>query len=74
MEHPGFYHRAGPFTLARIAEESGAALADETRAGIEVTDIRPLDAAGPVTVDSSCARKNRGTLSDFGAMRLLGSQ
>lgn len=50
MEHPGFYHRAGPFTLARIAEESGATLADGARAGIEVTDIRPLDAAGPADI------------------------
>jgi UDP-3-O-[3-hydroxymyristoyl] glucosamine N-acyltransferase len=46
MEHPGFYHRAGPFTLARIAEESGATLADESRAGVEIADIRPLDSAG----------------------------
>ncbi|MGB0086843.1 MAG: UDP-3-O-(3-hydroxymyristoyl)glucosamine N-acyltransferase [Rhodomicrobiaceae bacterium] len=47
MDHPGFYHRAGPFRLAQIAEESGAALVDQTRADIEITDIRPLDAAGP---------------------------
>jgi UDP-3-O-[3-hydroxymyristoyl] glucosamine N-acyltransferase len=47
MEHPGFYDRAGPFTLARIAEESGAALGDLGRAGVEISDIRPLDAAGP---------------------------
>jgi UDP-3-O-[3-hydroxymyristoyl] glucosamine N-acyltransferase len=50
MEHPGFYHRAGPFTLARIAEESGAALADEARGNIEVADIRPLDGAGPADI------------------------
>jgi UDP-3-O-[3-hydroxymyristoyl] glucosamine N-acyltransferase len=47
MEHPGFYDRAGPFTLARIAEESGAELADASRAAAVVTDIRPLDAAEP---------------------------
>jgi UDP-3-O-[3-hydroxymyristoyl] glucosamine N-acyltransferase len=47
MEHPGFYDRAGPFSLARIAAESGAELADPSRATALVTDIRPLDAAGP---------------------------
>jgi UDP-3-O-[3-hydroxymyristoyl] glucosamine N-acyltransferase len=47
MDHPGFFDRAGPFTLARLAEETGARLADESRAHLEVSDIRPLDAAGP---------------------------
>ncbi len=46
MDHPGFYHRAGPFRLAQIAEASGAALADPARADLEISDIRPLDAAG----------------------------
>jgi UDP-3-O-[3-hydroxymyristoyl] glucosamine N-acyltransferase len=50
MEHPGFYDRAGPFALARIAAESGAELADPSRADDLVTDIRPLDAAGPADI------------------------
>jgi UDP-3-O-[3-hydroxymyristoyl] glucosamine N-acyltransferase len=50
MEHPGFFHRAGPFTLDRIAEASGAALADETRASAEIADIRPLDTAGAADI------------------------
>ncbi|WP_088342511.1 MULTISPECIES: UDP-3-O-(3-hydroxymyristoyl)glucosamine N-acyltransferase [Rhodomicrobium] len=50
MEHPGFYHRAGPFPLARIAEIGGAVLADEALAAREISDIRPLDAAGPSDV------------------------
>jgi UDP-3-O-[3-hydroxymyristoyl] glucosamine N-acyltransferase len=47
MEHPGFFDRAGPFSLARISEETGAALADASRANTQVIDIRPLDSAGP---------------------------
>jgi UDP-3-O-[3-hydroxymyristoyl] glucosamine N-acyltransferase len=50
MEHPGFYDRAGPFSLARIATESGAELADLGRAETLVADIRPLDAAGPADI------------------------
>lgn len=46
MDHSGFYHRAGPFALARVAEESGAVLTDQSLASLEIADIRPLDAAG----------------------------
>jgi len=50
MEHPGFYERAGPFSLARIASESGAQLADPARADDRIVDIRPLDAAGAADI------------------------
>ncbi len=46
MDHPGFYHRAGPFPLAHIAEAAGVALSDPSRAAIEIVDIQPLDTAG----------------------------
>lgn len=46
MKHPGFYERTGPFSLARIAEESGASLTDQDHAQAEIADIRPLDEAG----------------------------
>ena len=46
MEHPGFFDRAGPFSLARLAEETGAVLADASRANVEIADIRPLESAG----------------------------
>lgn len=42
MEHPGFYHRAGPFSLERIAEETGAKLSDPARSSSEIGDIRSL--------------------------------
>jgi UDP-3-O-[3-hydroxymyristoyl] glucosamine N-acyltransferase len=50
LEHPGFYDRAGPFSLERIAAETGATLADTERAGREAKDLRPLNAAGPEDV------------------------
>lgn len=47
MEHPGFFHRAGPFTLDRIAKESGAVLADASLSTREIHDIRALSDATP---------------------------
>lgn len=47
MEHPGFFERAGPFPLERLASESGATLADASRGSLEAGDIRPLMDAGP---------------------------
>lgn len=50
MEHPGFFHRAGPFTLARVAKETGATLDDLARGGVEAQDIRPLAEAGAADI------------------------
>lgn len=47
MEHPGFYHRAGPFSLQAIATETGATFGDVGKSGTEISDIRPLNEAGP---------------------------
>lgn len=47
MEHPGFFERAGPFTLAALAAATESVLpegADGTRA---VVDVKPLGEAGP---------------------------
>ncbi len=46
MEHPGFFENKGPFSLAKIAEVTGAQLSDEADAEKLVEDIRPLDTAG----------------------------
>lgn len=46
MEHPGFFDRAGPFTLSEIAEKLDLLLgAPEEEGGVEIVDIRPLDLA-----------------------------
>jgi UDP-3-O-[3-hydroxymyristoyl] glucosamine N-acyltransferase len=46
MEHPGFFDRAGPFSLRAIGEAADARVPADADTGIEITDVRPLDAAG----------------------------
>lgn len=46
MEHPGFFERAGPFSLRAVAEATGAELAADADPDIEISDVRPLDGAG----------------------------
>lgn len=47
MQHPGFFHRAGPFPLADVAKATGAELAPGVDGSIEVSDVRTLVDAGP---------------------------
>lgn len=46
MEHPGFFDRAGPFSLGRIAETAGAELGPNADPDLQITDVLPLDDAG----------------------------
>ena len=46
MSDPRFFVRAGPFSLARIAEAVGGTLADAGLADLVVDDIAPLEEAG----------------------------
>lgn len=46
MEHPGFFHRAGPFPLSLIAETIGAELVRAQDAQAMITDVRALRDAG----------------------------
>jgi UDP-3-O-[3-hydroxymyristoyl] glucosamine N-acyltransferase len=45
MEHPGFFDRAGPFTLAEVAAASEAVVAPGADGAVTVSDIRPLSDA-----------------------------
>ena len=45
MEHPGFFERAGPFTLGAVAERLGADIAAGADQSVLIHDIRPLDEA-----------------------------
>ena len=45
MEHPGFFERAGPFSLGAVAEAAGAKAADGADLGLAIKDVRPLDSA-----------------------------
>lgn len=47
MADPRFFTRAGPFPLAELARIAGAELAGEADPAAVVTDVAPLDAAGP---------------------------
>jgi len=46
MEHPGFFERAGPFSLRAIGEAAEASATGHAGDGIQIADVRPLDAAG----------------------------
>ncbi len=46
MEHPGFFERAGPFSLADLAHQLGAMVPDGHDTAQPISDIRPLDEAG----------------------------
>jgi UDP-3-O-[3-hydroxymyristoyl] glucosamine N-acyltransferase len=46
MEHPGFFDRAGPFSLGAVAAAANANPADGADLDLALKDVRPLDAAG----------------------------
>ncbi len=46
MADPRFFERAGPFTLAQLAELCGADMADATKGHMVINDVAPLDKAG----------------------------
>lgn len=46
MADSRFFTIAGSFELGRIAEATGAVLADPSRSGVVVTDVAPIDMAG----------------------------
>ncbi len=46
MEHPGFFDRAGPFSLAEVAKAVAADLPSGADGGVAITDVRPLSDAG----------------------------
>ena len=50
MQHPGFYDRAGPFTLAAIAERIGAELPSGVDGSRQIEDVRPLNEAAAAHV------------------------
>ena len=47
MQHPGFFDRAAPFTLAAVAQAIGADLAKTEDGARPIEDVRSLQAAGP---------------------------
>ena len=63
MEHPGFFERAGPFSLADIAAATKAELAPGTDPALELTDVRALTDASPRDLSFLDNRKYLGRLT-----------
>jgi len=45
MEHPGFFERAGPFSLRDVADTTGSEIVAGADPDLEIKDVRPLDSA-----------------------------
>ena len=67
MEHPGFFERAGPFSLAEIAKATGADLAPGVPANTMIEDVRALADAGPRDISFFNNRKYADRLKGTGA-------
>ena len=46
MEHPGFFDRAGPFTLADVAKATDATIGPGSNPHLLIDDVRPLSESG----------------------------
>ncbi|MEZ5926670.1 MAG: UDP-3-O-(3-hydroxymyristoyl)glucosamine N-acyltransferase [Hyphomicrobiaceae bacterium] len=57
MQHPGFFDRAGPFSLGELAKAAGAELAGDADPASVIEDVRPLDLAGAADVSFLDNRK-----------------
>ena len=75
MADPRFFDRAGPFSLGELGELAGAALGANADPDREITDIGPLDAAGPREISFFENRRYADSLaaSAAGACLIRGS-
>lgn len=64
MEHPGFFRRTGPFSLADLAKAMGAELAPGADPARMIGDVRTLTDAGPSDVSFFNNRKYAEQLKD----------
>jgi len=71
MEHPGFFERAGPFSLRTIADVTGSELAGGANPDFEIKDVRPLDGAGEGDLSFVDNPKYVPLLRDTGASACL---
>jgi UDP-3-O-[3-hydroxymyristoyl] glucosamine N-acyltransferase len=66
MQHPGFFHRAGPFTVAEISAASGAEILFEQHKTRLINDVKSLHEAGPSDL---AFFENRKYLAAFGSTK-----
>ena len=67
MEHPGFYERAGPFSVSEVADVTGSELPESAAAECgtrKLADVRPLSDAGPDDLTFLDNRKYLGQLAE----------
>jgi UDP-3-O-[3-hydroxymyristoyl] glucosamine N-acyltransferase len=63
MADPRFFANAGPFTLGELARRAGAELGSGAEAGKRITDVAPLDTAGPEHISFLDNRKYVGAFA-----------
>lgn len=47
MEHPGFYYRAGPYSVGDICETISVTPGDNVDLDLKIEDVKPVDISGP---------------------------
>ena len=57
MQHPGFFDRAGPFSIAEVAQRCGAELGAGVDGDRLIKDVKPLSDAGPEDISFLDNRK-----------------
>ncbi len=67
MQHPGFFERAGPFSLADIAKATSAELPTNVPADTEICDVKTLSDAGPSDLSFLDNRKYLSQLASTSA-------
>jgi UDP-3-O-[3-hydroxymyristoyl] glucosamine N-acyltransferase len=71
MEHPGFFERAGPFSLAEIAKATNAELARGANSALQIADVRALTDATARDLSFLDNRKYAGHLRQTHAAACL---
>ncbi|MDF1748632.1 MAG: UDP-3-O-(3-hydroxymyristoyl)glucosamine N-acyltransferase [Alphaproteobacteria bacterium] len=74
MADKRFFDKAGPFSLKDIVARINCTVSDETRLSLIVTDVAPLDSAGPATLSFLFNRRYKATLDQTKAGAVLLTQ
>lgn len=62
MEHPGFFKRAGPFTLREFVDATQARVVGDAKSNVQISDVKTLDEA---TAEHLSFLDNMKYLGDF---------
>lgn len=64
MQHPGFFNRAGPFTLGQLAERVGVEISKADDRERAIADVKTLQEAGPADLSFADSRKYETRLAN----------